>query len=198
MTEENTGISPADTPETMTWKERIWEVTKVFILPIAVVLLVRVYVAQPFVVKGASMEPNFEDQEYLIIDEVSPAVRPIERGTVVVFRYPLDTSEFFIKRVIGLPGEHISLKNGYVLVKQADGTTIQLKEPYLARGTMTLGDADIDVPADHYFVLGDNRNFSSDSRRWGLLPKDLITGRALLRLWPPEKMGIIEAPAYSL
>ena len=79
----------------------------------------------------------------------------------------------------------------------ADPTTLALREDYLARGTITTGNIDITIPKDQYFVMGDNRNFSSDSRRWGLLPKDLITGRAIIRLWPPEKIDIIHKAEYQ-
>lgn len=176
--------------------EKIWETVKVFVVPIAIVLFVRLYIAQPFIVKGASMEPSFEDQEYLIVDEITPVFKPLQRGTVVIFRYPLDPSEFFIKRIIGLPGERITIKNGEITITARDGSAALLREPYLARGTVTVGDVDMDIPEGQYFVLGDNRNFSSDSRRWGLLSEDFFIGRALLRLWPPEKAGIIKNANY--
>lgn len=182
--------------EKMTRGQKIWEVIKVFALPIVIVLSVRLYVAQPFIVKGASMEPNFEDKEYLIIDEATPLLKELPRGTVVVFRYPLEPTEFFIKRIVGLPGEHITIKGGEITLRANDSQEILLKEAYLARGTVTIGDIDMDIPSDNYFVLGDNRNFSSDSRRWGLVPKKLLTGRAFVRLWPPEKIGILQPASY--
>lgn len=196
MTQEIGEIKPVSARKRSTWKEKLWEGIKVFVIPIAIVLLIRFYIAQPFIVKGESMEPNFEDREYLIIDELMPALRPLERGTVIVFRYPLQPSEFFIKRVIGLSHEHITIKNGEIKITTADKKELVLAEPYLARGTITTGDLDITIPGDTYFVLGDNRNFSLDSRRFGLLSKDLITGRAYLRLWPPEKIGIIHSAQY--
>ncbi|MEK7148904.1 MAG: signal peptidase I [Patescibacteria group bacterium] len=198
--EEKTPEKQTEEPITeprMTWKERIWETFKLFIVPIAIVLLVRIYIAQPFIVKGASMEPNFEDREYLIIDEVTPALKGLQRGMVIVFHYPLDPSEFFIKRVIGLPGEHLMIKEGSVKVSDADGKELVLNEEYLPRGTFTTGDIDATVPNDQYFVMGDNRNFSSDSRRWGFLPKNLVTGRVMVRLWPLEKIGIIQKASYT-
>lgn len=195
MNEEGTG-KDVSADEKMTWKKKAWETTRVFVFPIVIVLLIRFYIVQPFIVKGVSMEPMFEDQEYLIIDEITPVFRPIERGTVIIFRYPLGPSEFFIKRVIGLPGERVTVKNGEVTVKKTDGTVTTLDESYLARGTVTAGAIEIDVPSDQYFVLGDNRNYSSDSRKWGLLSKEFVTGRAVVRLWPPERIGIIKKANY--
>lgn len=182
--------------EKMSQGQKIWETIKVFVIPIVIVIVVRTYIAQPFIVKGASMEPNFEDKEYLIVDEITPLLKEFSRGTVVVFRYPLEPSEFFIKRIVGLPGEHITIRGGEIVIRTQDGKDTVLHEPYLARGTVTVGDIDIDIPPDAYFVLGDNRNFSSDSRRWGLLPKEFITGRAFIRLWPPEKISILEPASY--
>lgn len=196
MREEMAQNEHGEEREKMTRGQKVWEMIKVFVIPIVIVLTVRLYIAQPFIVKGASMEPNFEDKEYLIIDEITPLVKPLSRGTVIVFRYPQDPSEFFIKRIIGLPGEHIAIKGGEIMIRTQDGKDISLKEPYLARGTVTVGDLDMDIPSDRYFVLGDNRNFSSDSRKWGFLPKELLTGRAFIRLWPPEKIGILKPASY--
>ncbi len=185
-----------DTDRRRSWRRKTLEVIRAFVVPIAIVLLFRFYVIQPFIVKGASMEPAFEDREYLIIDEITPVFKPLRRGAVIVFRYPADPSEFFIKRIIGLPGEHILIKNGSVIVRTVSGEKIVLDEPYLARGTVTAGDIELTLSADSYFVMGDNRNFSSDSRHWGVLTKDHITGRALLRLWPPERIGVIRITEY--
>ncbi len=178
------------------WIKKALEITRAFIVPIAVVLLFRFYVVQPFIVRGASMEPSFEDREYLIIDEITPVLRPLSRGSVIVFRYPLHPSDFFIKRIIGLPGERVVIKNGQVSVRNTTGEELVLQETYLARGTITVGVVDVNLSDDSYFVMGDNRNFSSDSRQWGILSKDLITGRAVLRLWPPERVGVIKGVSY--
>lgn len=178
------------------WKDKLWEGIKLFVIPILIVLFVRIYIVQPFIVKGASMEPNFEDREYLIIDEITPVFRGLTRGTVIVFHYPLNPSEFFIKRVVGLPGETVVIKNGEIKIRNAEGNETILRESYLARGMVTIGDLEMKIPENNFFVLGDNRNFSSDSRRWGLLPKDQVTGKALLRLWPPEKIGFIGPAQY--
>ncbi|MEK7636667.1 MAG: signal peptidase I [Patescibacteria group bacterium] len=178
------------------WREKVFEIIKAFIVPIAIVLLFRFYVVQPFIVRGASMEPSFENKEYLIIDEITPMVQPLSRGAVVVFRYPFNPSDFFIKRIIGLPGERVVINNGRVSVKNTTGEELILNEPYLGRGTITVGATDVTLSDDSYFVMGDNRNFSSDSRQWGVLSGRLITGRAILRLWPPERAGIIKGVVY--
>lgn len=167
----------------------VWEFIKVVIVSVAIVLPVRAYIAQPFIVSGASMEPNFQDGEYLIIDELTYAFRQPARGETIVFRYPLDPSEFFIKRIVGLPGETIEIKNGSVLIN--DGA---LPEPYLPLGARkeTLPNLKIRLDENEYFVLGDNRPRSSDSRFWGALPEEKIMGRALVRLWPVAHAGVVK------
>lgn len=166
----------------------IWEFIKVIIISVAIVLPVRTYIAQPFIVSGASMEPNFYDGEYLIIDELTYAFRPPQRGEVIVFRYPLNPSEFFIKRIVGLPGETIEIKNGAVLINDE-----VLPEPYMPQGAgkKTLPNLKIKLAQNEYFVLGDNRSRSSDSRFWGALPQEKIMGRALVRLWPVAHAGVV-------
>lgn len=156
------------------------------VVSLAIVLPVRTYIAQPFIVSGASMEPNFHNGEYLIIDELTYEFRPPERGEVVVFRYPLNPSEFFIKRIVGLPKETVEIENGKISVNGA-----AFEEPYLENSLKTAPDIKIILDEGEYFVLGDNRPHSSDSRLWGALPKNKIMGRALLRLWPIAKAGFV-------
>lgn len=170
-----------------------WYSVLSFLRFIAIVFLivvpVRMFVAQPFIVRGESMHPTFENSDYLIIDELTYRfVREAERGEVIVFRYPKDPSTFFIKRVAGLPGDTIVIQNGSVFITRDDEV---FPDPFAEftgdvepDGRWTLGD-------NEYFVMGDNRDFSSDSRVWGVLPKDLIIGRALLRLWPLSEIGVL-------
>lgn len=135
----------------------IWEIVKFGLIVLVIVLPIRMYVAQPFIVSGESMIPAFQSGDYLIIDELTyNFLRDPQKGEVIVFRFPQQPSKFFIKRIIGLPGEAVMM----------DGRSWQLGE-------------------DEYFVVGDNRAFSLDSRSWGPLPEGNIIGRALLRLWPP-------------
>ena len=170
-----------------------WEFVKVVTISLLIVIPIRTWIAQPFIVEGASMVPNFHDGEYLIIDEISYAVTPPKRGEVIVFRYPLNPSEYFIKRIIGLPGETTSIKNGLISIKQPDsGETLVLGEPYIPDNIFTGPDEIIELGADQYFVMGDNREASSDSRVWGPLPKSNITGRVFVRLWPLNRVGFAE------
>ena len=154
-----------------------------------VIVPIRAWVAQPFIVRGPSMEPTFYDTEYLIVDEFSYHFREPARGEVIVFRYPEDPSKFFIKRVIGLPGETVEIRENKVFITK-DGKTEELGEPYLAEA-LTTPNKTIKVGEGQYFVMGDNRLFSSDSRRWGFLPRELVIGRALVRLWPPARLAML-------
>lgn len=142
---------------------------------------------QPFLVSGASMEPNFSTGNYLLIDEITYRLRAPERGEVIVFRYPNNPSVYYIKRVVALPGERIIIKDGAVKIfnnQHPEG--LKLNEFYLSKGLKTFGNIDVVLDRDDYFVLGDNRNFSYDSRSWGSLPKDNIVGIARLRIFPIE------------
>ena len=171
----------------------LWEFVKVVIISVAIVLPIRTWIAQPFIVSGASMEPNFHDGEYLIIDELSYQFREPARGDVVVFRFPLKPREFFIKRIMGLPGETVEIKNGAVTVKRSgEKEILTLTETYIPKSFETGPDLALELKAGEYFVMGDNRSHSSDSRMWGALPKNKIMGRALVRLWPIAKAGLIE------
>ncbi len=170
----------------------VWEFIKVIIISLAIVLPIRAFVAQPFIVEGPSMEPNFHSGQYLIVDELSYFFRAPHRGEVIVFRYPLMPSEFFIKRIIGLPGETVDIKNGSIFIKPVGSDKeFELNEPYISNTIKTFPNTSMMLDKDHYFVLGDNRPASSDSRYWGALPKENITGRAFLRLWPLDKLGFI-------
>ena len=162
----------------------VWETIKFAIVVGLIVIPIRIYIAQPFIVNGLSMFPTFNNGDYLIIDELSyNFLREPRRGEVIVFRPPLSGSRFFIKRVIGLPGETVEVKDGKVLVNGA-----VLSESYHEQ--VTAIDGVWELKEREYFVMGDNRGSSSDSRVWGVLPEDNIVGRAFLRLWP------VSAAAY--
>lgn len=174
-----------------------WEVLKIVIMALAIVIPIRYFIFQPFIVKGQSMEPGLQDGNYLIVDELSYRFRQPARGEVIVFHYPFSPSQRYIKRIIGLPGETVEIKDNAVRVFSADGREIFLKEnSYLSADSQTLGGVRVILGEKEYFVLGDNRLFSSDSRSWGILPRDKIVGRALLRLWPLAEIIVIIAPAY--
>ena len=166
----------------------VWETIKVVVISLAIILPIRYYLVQPFFVKGASMEPNFEDGDYLLVDELSYRFSSPERGDVIIFRYPNDPSQFFIKRIIGLPSETVEIKDNAVKIYNKDiPEGFVLDESYLASEQKTLGNTVVRIDDNEYFVLGDNRLQSSDSRRWGMVNKSLITGRAFLRPWPLTK-----------
>ena len=175
-----------------------WEVAKIVILAFAIVLPIRYFLFQPFVIQGSSMEPNFHQADYLIVDEITYRFRAPERGEVVVFKYPLDTSKRFIKRIIGLPGETIQIKDGQVTVTAADGQTINLDESqYLTADLKAPDCGPIILKPGQYFVLGDNRPWSSDSQDWGEVPSTNIIGRVALRLWPIDSLEKVATPQYQ-
>ena len=170
-----------------------WDLLKFAILALAIVIPIRMWVAQPFVVSGESMFPTFDNGQYLIVDEISYILGNINRGDVVIFRYPNDTKRFFIKRIVGLPNEIIQIEKNKVTVYPCNDkskcNSFILNEPYInesfdTTATYTLG-------KDEYFVLGDNRNRSSDSRAWGVLPRKLMIGRAFLRLLPINEISYL-------
>ncbi|MFA6273414.1 MAG: signal peptidase I [Candidatus Paceibacterota bacterium] len=170
-------------------KENFWrEAVKFTIIALMIVLPFRYFIAQPFIVSGESMVPTFANGEYLIVDELTYRfVHSPERGDVVVFKYPYDQSKYFIKRIIGLPGETVTLKTSQVSVETASSTII-LREPYIS--TTTNDELTIKLKDNQYFVMGDNRPESSDSRIWGPLDKKFITGRAFVRLLPFSKVSL--------
>lgn len=170
--------------------QAIGEIIRFIAIAAILVIIVREFVVQPFIVKGDSMVPNFHSGEYLIIDELSYRFRDIARGEVIVFRYPKDPTQFFIKRIIGLPGENVDIKDNKVTIKKTSGDQgIILEETYLQGKTVR--NTSITLSDDEYFVMGDNREASSDSRMWGALPEDFIVGRALLRVLPVSKADLL-------
>jgi signal peptidase I len=177
------------------WKERlsfVLEIMKTVIISLAIILPIRYFLIQPFMVDGASMEPNFHNSDYLIIDEISYRFGTPQRGQVVVFKNPDNTKEYFIKRVIGLPGETVRIQDGKVFIKKVGSDEFtQIQENYLSKNltTMSVGE-DIIVPSNYYFVLGDNRPNSRDSRYFGAIPEDLITGKVWLRGYPFNRVKL--------
>ncbi|MFA5431388.1 MAG: signal peptidase I [Candidatus Paceibacterota bacterium] len=164
---------------------------KILLIALAIVIPVRMLLFQPFMVKGSSMEPNYHSSDYLIIDELSYRLRDPQRGEVIVFQYPLNPSVRYIKRIIGLPGETIEIVNGEVFVSRNNGEKQKIDESlYLSAKVQeewkNTNFNPLILKQNEYFMMGDNRNNSSDSRKWGVLPLKYITGRVLLRLSPYE------------
>ncbi len=172
-----------------------WEIIKILVIAAIIVLPIRYFLFQPFIVKGDSMVPNFHSGDYLIVDEISYRLSSPQRGDVVVFRYPLDPSQRFIKRVLGLPGETVDVKNGKVTVTK-NGKTMAIEESYLPKALATDGTAHVTLAEGNYFVMGDNRPFSYDSRRWGVLPEKDIIGKAFLRIFPLSTISYMARPSY--
>ena len=167
------------------------------LLIVLVVIPIRVFVISPFVVDGESMHPTFENLDYLIVDEFLYRFSAPVRGDVIVFRYPDNPSIFYIKRIIGLPGETVSINHGIVTITTTDGQNITLTEPYIVNEDATYT-KDVSLNPGEYFVMGDNRPNSSDSRVWGPLPKKNIIGRVDLRLLPISQSGFFPgATTYS-
>ncbi len=184
----------------------LWEIVKIVILALIIIIPVRVFFFQPFFVQGSSMEPNFHDGEYLVVGEfgyketsvglggtdlfnVMP-FRELHRGDAVVFRPPGITGQFFIKRVIGLPGETIEINNSRIIIKnaQAPGGFVLNERTYLLPSVETTGDRVLTLGDNEYFLLGDNRTASKDSRAFGPVSKDRITGKVMLRAWPFSRL----------
>ena len=173
-----------------------WELLKIIIIAALIVIPIRYFVFQPFIVKGDSMVPNFHSSDYLIVDELSYRIREPQRGDVVVLKYPLDASQRFIKRVIGLPGETITVANGKVTITKGSQEIVLDESRYLSNTLQTEGNVNMTLGLEEYFVMGDNRQFSYDSRRWGVLPKKDIVGRALFRILPISAIMYIPSPSY--
>ncbi|MDW8327875.1 MAG: signal peptidase I [Anaerolineales bacterium] len=169
------------------------EVLETIILTIVIYALVN-FATGRYRVEGDSMLPTVHPNEYVLLDKLSYMLRQPKRGEIVVFHYPYDPERDFIKRIIGLPGETISIANGVVTVTQPDGTRMQLDEPYINAppnytNTWTVG-------PDEFFVLGDNRNNSSDSHSWGMLKREFLVGRALLVYWPLPALRAVDHHDY--
>ncbi len=166
-----------------------------FIIALVIVIPIRYFLFQPFIVSGASMEPNFKQGEYLLIDEISYRIKNPQRGEVIVFKYPKDPSYFYIKRIIGLPGETVEIKDGKVTIYNYDYPSgKKLNEPYI--NPQTEGEFKIVLGKDEYFLLGDNREHSSDSRFFGAVQKKYIVGRAWIAIYPTKGVEIIRKASY--
>jgi signal peptidase I len=167
-------------------KDRFW--TKIIVFMLFIIVL-RLFVIDPFLVNGSSMEPTFEDGDYVIVDKLSYSLRDPKRGEVIVFDAPTNDGRYFIKRIIGLPGERIVVDGTSVTIFNKENPNgFKAKETYVKFQSSRKTDRTLE--SDEYFVMGDNREVSSDSRIWGALKRDSIEGRALLRLLPFEHFGM--------
>jgi len=177
----------------------IVEVGKVVLVALAIIIPVRMWIVQPFSVSGSSMDPTFANRDYLVIDEISYRFRAPERGDVVVFRFPRDRTQFFIKRIIGLPGETVHVRDGGVFIDSGTGQVELDESSYLPDGVVTGGvTQEVVLDDDEYFVLGDNRAASSDSRTWGPIQRSDIVGRAWVQAFPFDRAHVVDSPTYDL
>lgn len=173
------------------------EVLEIAIIAVGAVFVVRTFLVQPFLVSGTSMYPNFASNDYVLTDELTYHLRTPERGEVVVFHDPQDWSTYFIKRIIGLPGERVVIKGSTVTVyNAANPNGFALDETYLPKGIVTAGSYDVTLTSSTYYLLGDNRPLSYDSRNWGPLPSKNIVGLVRFRLWPVNEIQAFAAPQY--
>lgn len=178
------------------------EAIRTILIVVVLAFLLRAFVFQPYKVEGSSMDPLFETNDHLIVEKLSYRFAQPQRGDIVVFRYPYSPDTSYVKRIIGLPGERVLIEDGTVRVfNSANPNGFQLDESYLENGRETsvsaAGRNEFSVTADHYFVMGDNRPASSDSREWGLLPKENIIGRAVVKTYPLGEISWIEHAEYT-
>lgn len=190
--EENNPEETHTAPEIETAeKSSLAEIVRFALIALIIVLPIRWYVAQPFIVSGASMEETFHNNDYLIVDQITYRFEEPKRGDVIIFRYPRDHSKYFIKRLIGLPGETVVIDGDSVIIKNDEHPEgVKLEESYAALGKNNF-DQTVELKEEEYFVMGDNRDHSSDSRVWGILKKEEIVGRAVVRLLPPNGLGLM-------
>lgn len=188
--------TPSAVPPTEPKKSSfIKELISYAIVALVIVVPVRMWIAQPFVVSGSSMDTTFADGEYLIVDEITYRFHEPERGEVLIFKYPQNPKKYFIKRLIGLPGETVTITDDKVtIINKEFPEGVVLNEPYIH--SETLGNIKITLEDNEYFVMGDNRLVSSDSRVWGPLPKEDIIGRPIIRLLPVSKIDLVPG-AYA-
>ncbi len=172
------------------------EVLEIALVVIGAVIFIRYFLVQPFLVSGGSMDPTFANGDYLLIDQLTYRIREPERGEVVVFKNEAGT--YFIKRVIGLPGETVKVMDGVVrVVSKEHPQGFTLDESYLPSGLPTAGSSDVTLGANQYFVMGDNRPYSYDSRSWGAVDDKEIVGLVRVRLWPISHAKAFFAPNYA-
>ncbi len=185
----------------------VWDFVKIVLIALVIIIPIRYFVFQPFIVQGSSMEPNYYNGEYLIVDELSYHLGEPKRGDVIVMRSPRNDKEYYIKRIIGLPGEKIQISNGVVTIYNAqEPKGVILHESYLPNQGLTYeqdpiivgGSKALTLAADQYFVMGDNRSASSDSREWGPLKRKDIIGKTFVRVLPLQEFKFLgKTPAYN-
>ncbi|MBP7133584.1 signal peptidase I [Patescibacteria group bacterium] len=174
------------------------ELVQVLAISLVIIIPIRYFLIQPFYVRGASMEPNFFDHEYLIIDEISYRFREPTRGEIVVFKYPVDPSQYFIKRVIGIPGDTVEIASGKIKIYNTEHPNgVALDETAYLDQDNTTPDRTVTLKENQYFLMGDNRAASLDSRIFGAVDRTYLVGRVAVRGYPIDRWKLFEAPHYS-
>ncbi|MEX2436616.1 MAG: signal peptidase I [Candidatus Paceibacterota bacterium] len=183
------------------FKKAFWsflEIFEVIIVAIVAVFIIRAFIAQPFLVSGSSMEPSFHNGNYLIVDELTYNFRSPQRGEIIVFNSPDGSGTYYIKRVIGLPGESVIIDGDEVTIISEEGSKVLTEDYILEGGRSSVLYQEAQLSEKEYFVMGDNRGFSFDSRSWGALNKDNIIGVVRFRLWPLPEIMTVKTPGYGL
>lgn len=193
---EETNVTPVTTPPTESHSSfphelRGWVRDLAVAMSLALIIIVFLY--QPVKVEGTSMAPLLSDQERIFINKFVYRFEPIERGDVVVFWYPLDRSKSFIKRVVGLPGETIELRRGHLFLNDHELTESYVPASFFDGSSY----GPLQIPAGSYFVMGDHRDSSNDSRMFGAVPREFIYGKAVFAYWPVDHFGSISAVEAS-
>ena len=183
-------------PESRSLGKSALEWVKVIVIALVISLPIRFFIAEPFVVNGASMDPTFSTGQFLIVDRLTYRLESPKRGDVIVFEYPGNPSIYYIKRIIGLPGETLDIKDGTVSITTASSTTAVphmeiLDEPYIESIHASHDNFHVALGPTEYFVMGDNRSQSSDSRVWGPLDAHFIIGRPIVRLFPLNTLSVL-------
>lgn len=202
---ENQNKNPESQSDGSSWQAVgafVWDLVKILVIALVIIIPFRTFVAEPFVVSGSSMLPDFHNNDYLIVNRLTYTLGNPQRGDVVVLRFPKDPTQFFIKRVIGLPGEKVCFapncqgQDGHVYIYNSQNLQgLKLVEPYLSE--VTYGQSQVTaLGSNEYYVLGDNRTASSDSRVWGILPRDEIVGKVWLKVFPFGDFGVFHTPSY--
>ena len=180
-------------------KDYLWEVIKIVTVSLIIIIPIRMYVVQPFIVEGDSMLPNFHDGEYLIVDEISYRFADPKRGDVIIFHPPQNPKNYYIKRIIGMPGEKVVLKDQQIVIYNTDHEEgAVLDESLYLTNSDIVEEIEIELEEDQYYVIGDNRNNSLDSRRFGPINFSNIKGRALIRAFPFNNLTIFKTPEYII
>lgn len=181
----------------MKFLRSIAEVVVIAGIAVLAVVIFRQHVFNPYGISGSSMTPSFHDGDYVLVSQISYRLRPAQRGEVIVFHGPASNGDDLLKRIIGLPGERIVVRDNTVTIFNQDNPSgMVLEESYLDSGTVTTGSADVALGEGEYFVMGDNRLVSFDSRSWGALGAGDIVGKVAVRIWPPEATRVFGAEQY--